>query len=183
MKVILNIFIIALLVSINFAIGQTTNIIKDNSQFFPMNVGNYWVYSNSHYPNRNIDTIKITKKETIGSDIGYLYNMGFLMERNDSVFQFQNKRNGTLYISLLYFPSDKLIRYALLYAGDTLCWRTMTKLKDSYKVKGKEYFNCYKFTQVFQGNDESIIISRGIGIIEFKLAKKEDRLLIDYKIE
>jgi hypothetical protein len=157
------------------------NINNRSSQFIPLEIGNYWVYSSSEYPHRS-DTIKITREKIIGSETGYYYNGNLWLERNDTLFEFQSQRNGYEFPTVQYFPSDKTITYQIVVGGDVLSHRTVTKLRSSYKVKGKEYKNCYEFTQKMDGGNEVIIISYGIGIIEIRTPYRTT-YLIDHKIK
>ena len=66
--------------------------------------------------------------------------------------------------------------------GDALIPRTVEKLEGSYKVNGKEYFNCYIFKTKSEHGFYYVIISRGIGIIESGMNDRHTSL-IDYKVE
>jgi hypothetical protein len=182
MKLNTTITIITFLLSINFALyGQTINNKKNISQFFPLKVGNYWVYSYSNYPDK-IDTIKITNKKIMGLDTAYIYNSNLWLERNDTIYEFQSQRNGYTFPTIQYFPSDKETEYGAMIGGDVLGLRTVKKLEGSYKVNGKEYFNCYEFKGKSENGFYYIIISQGIGIIETRIHDRI-RSLIEYKIE
>jgi len=182
MKLTITITIITFLLSINFALyGQTINNKKNTPQFFPLKVGNYWVYSYSNHPGK-IDTIKITKKKILGLDTAYFYNSNLWLERNDTIYEFQSQRIGYSFPTIQYFPSDKETEFGAMMGGDVLGLRTVKKLEGSYKVNGKEYFDCYEFKGKSENGFYHIVISRGIGIIESGMHNRI-RTLIDYKIE
>jgi hypothetical protein len=69
-----------------------------------------------------------------------------------------------------------------MMGGDVLVHRTVEKLEGSYKVNGKEYFNCYEFKSKSENGFYYEIISRGIGIIESRMNDRI-RSLIAYKIK
>ena len=165
MKLNLNIFIIILLLNIHFALfAQTT-------QFIPLKVGNYWVYSNSDHPNK-LDTVKVSDKEIVGSDTAYHYNGNLWMERNDTAFTFQSQRNGSSFPCIEYFPSDKSITYNIMIGGDVLGYRSVRKIEGEYKSSGVKYSNCYEYKQMHEDGYGYVIISAGIGIIESHNAKQ-----------
>jgi hypothetical protein len=178
MKINLLLIIISF-ISFHFALSGQTNS-KKASQFIPLKVGNYWVYATSG--NQKPDTIKISKKKIIGTDTAYYYNGNFWMEKNDTVYEFQSQRNGYEFPTEQYFPSDKKIEYGILIGGDAYSPRTVEKIKGTYKVNGKEYPNCYEFSEKIDGGYAITIISKGIGIIEIKTPDRVVSLL-EYKID
>jgi hypothetical protein len=182
MKLNSAITIIACLLSINISLyGQTKDNKKISSQFFPLKVGNYWVYSYSNHPGK-IDTIKITKKKILNPDTAFFYNDYLWLERNDTVYEFQSQRSGYSFPTIQFFPSEKETEFGAMMGGDVLIPRTVEKLEGPYKVNGKEYFNCYIFKTKSENGFYYDIISRGVGIIE---SGRDDRhsSLIDSKVE
>ncbi|MDQ3047352.1 MAG: hypothetical protein M3R27_07370 [Bacteroidota bacterium] len=180
MKTILSISICVLFLGIPFtSVGQSTSI--SSTQLIPLTIGNYWVYSNSDDAEK-FDTVKITRTKIIRTDTGYYYNGNLWLERNDSVYEFQSQRSGSIFPTLQYFSSDKPVEYGIVIGGDVLSRRSVTKLKAPYTVKGKEYLNCYEFAERREKGYVFTIISKGIGIIEIR-SPERTRSLTEYKIE
>jgi hypothetical protein len=155
--------------------------IISHSQFIPLKIGNYWVYSSTDHLGKS-DTVKITKTKIIGKDTAYNYNGNFFLERNDTIYDFQSQWNGFEFPTIQYFPSDEEREFSISIGGDVLSRRKVKKLENPYRVKGKEYNNCYKFTERIENGDAYTIISYGIGIIEISSPGKII-MLTDYKIE
>jgi hypothetical protein len=182
MKLNIPVAIISFLLSINFALsGQTINNKQNSSQFFPLKLGNYWVYSYSNHPGK-IDTIKITKNKILGLDTAYYYNSYLWFERNDTVYEFQSQRSGYSFPTIQFFPSEKETEFGAMMGGEQLIPRTVEKLEGSYKVNGKDFYNCYIFKTKSENGFYYDIISRGIGLIESG-GNGRHVSLIDYKVE
>jgi hypothetical protein len=96
-----------------------------------------------------------------------------------TVFDFQPNRGAGFCTSLIYFPSEEYVMYHHLDGCDAASIRFASKIKGSYVVNGKEYFNCYKFTS--SGKDANIIISYGVGVI-FEESPGYERTLLEYKL-
>lgn len=153
---------------------------KPMRHFIPMNVGNYWVYSSDK--ERKLDTIKIVEKKQIGTDQAYVYSNGASwMERNDSVFSFQSQRTGFQFPCLEYFPYEGSLEYQIIIGGDALGRRRVEKLKNDYVVNNKPYSDCYKFEDL-QHDNETVIISKGIGIIEI-IGPTRRLTLVEYNVQ
>jgi hypothetical protein len=155
----------------------TRNNTKSNA-LLPLKIGDYWVYSSSQSPAK-YDTVMITQKKIIGSDTAYYFNSALMMIKNDTVFEFQPQRNGIEKASVQYFSSETEVNYRILVGGDAWAGRSVRKLKEPYKIKGKEYTNCYEFKDMLY--NKVTVFSKGIGIIEMKYP---DQIisLVDYKI-
>lgn len=170
--------ILFFLVSHVMVFSQTTKSNVQNTALLPLKKGNYWVYSSSLTPDKR-DTIKILKTKIIGSDTAYYFKQSLMMVKNDTIFEFQPQRNGNPAANVQYFPSEVDMNYTILVGGDAAAGRSVKKLKVPYKLSGKEYLNCYEFTdRLF---NKITIFSAGIGIIEMRYADQTISL-IDYKI-
>jgi hypothetical protein len=173
---------ITLLLCIPFALfAQTKNPSKSGSQFIPLKVGNYWVYSSSRHPDKK-DTVKVTGKKVIGSDTAFVIGETLWMERNDTIYDFQTQRTRVSFPCPQYFPSEEEKEYGIMYWGDAAGFRIVRKLEDPYTVNGKEYFNCYEFKTKIQSGFSYTTISYGIGIIETK-SPNVTTSLIDFKVD
>ena len=153
--------------------GQTKHV-----QLIPLAVGNYWIYSTSNkfHP---LDTIKIIGTRVIDGDTAYVFNNHEMMfERNDSIYNFQTQRIGIPFKCLEYFPSEKYLEYTIVIGGDVLGRRTVSKIKRPYKLNGKEYSNCFKFSSL----DNHQIICMGVGILRSE-TNTVIRTLIEYQVK
>lgn len=103
MKLIKNSSIVMLCL---FVILNLSSQTKNKTPFIPMKLGNYWVYSNSSFPN-NLDTIKITDKKVFGTDTAYGFKGTFMMEKNDTIYRFQSSWGSGLFPVIQYFPTKK----------------------------------------------------------------------------
>lgn len=158
--------------------GQTQ---KPMRYFIPMNVGNYWVYSSDK--EKKLDTIKIIKTKVIGRDMAYVYNTSASwMERNDSVFLFQSQRTQSEFPCLEYFPYEGYLEYPIIIGGDSGGRRSVEKLKKAYVVNGKPYSDCYKFEDHQADGNKTVIISKGVGIIEISDPTRK-LTLVDYYVQ
>jgi hypothetical protein len=184
-------YLVAYSIICSFVNGYSQESVKNHTQFIPYSVGNYWVYESDNDSNK-IDTVKITGVKIINGDTAYQFNnRGYMRERNDTICSYQSQWSSGLFPCLEFFPSEKETQFRIMIGGDVSRGRTVIKINGSYLVNGKEYFNCYKFSQLLEGPID-IIISYGIGIIAtehnfFNIYTKEytlhEKLLIDYKIQ
>ncbi len=178
MKFIYSVFL--LFIGIHFTLqAQTTSGNKKIKSLLPLKLGNYWVYSSTGEPDKK-DTIKITKNKIAGRDTAYYFKHSLLMEKNDTIFEFQSQRMGTEKATVQYFPSVNELDYGVVVGGDSWGGRSVKKLKDPYIVNGKAYADCYEFRDKFA--NRTTVFSRGIGIIEMKIADQTISL-IEYKIK
>jgi hypothetical protein len=171
--------IITLLASSFVLRAQVEKNNKKNSSLLPLKKGNYWIYASSQSPDKR-DTIKITKAKIVGIDTAYYYNQALLMVKNDTVFEIQPQLNGSGTTMVEYFSSDTDMNYRILVGGDAWAGRSVKKLKEPYKVNGKEYVNCYEFTDKLFS--KSTVFSKGVGIIEMRYSDQTISL-IEYKIK
>jgi hypothetical protein len=171
--------IIILVASNCMLFAQITKNSKKSASLLPLAKGNYWVYSSSQSPDKT-DTIKITQNKIIGSDTAYYFKEKLLLVKNDTIFEFQPQRNGNDVANVQYFRSDTDVDYRILVGGDAWAGRSVKKLKAPYKVNGKEYSDCYEFTDKLFG--KTTVMSKGVGIIEMKYPD-QTIFLVDYKIK
>ncbi len=149
----------------------------DATQFFPLKVGNYWVYEDLYHTSKP-DTVRITETKM---EHGYTaYNSGKWLYAavGDSIYDFQSERSGYRFPVKQFFPSDTLKQYSVFIGGDVISSKTVSKIEGAYQCGAKKYFNCYQF----EGNNERVVIARGVGIIERKTSK-HFFCLVDYKLE
>lgn len=170
--------IIILLVS-NCMIAQVTKNSKKKTSILPLAMGNYWVYSSSQSPDK-LDTVRVIKNKIVGTDTGYYFNQAVLMVKNDTIFELQSERNGHAVTSVQYFPSDTDVNYKIVVGGDAWTGRSVKKITGPYKVNGKEYAECYAFTDKLFG--KTTIMARGVGVIEMKYPDQTVSL-VKYKIK
>jgi hypothetical protein len=158
--------------------AQVTKNNVRNTSLLPLKMGNYWVYSSSQADKK--DTIKIIKTKIIGSDTAYYFKQSLMLVKNDTVFEFQLYGNGNPVPSVQYFPAEVDMNYTILVGGDAVAGRSVKKLKAPYKVNGKEYLDCYEFSDKLF--NKTTIFARGVGIIEMRYP---DQIisLIDYRIK
>jgi hypothetical protein len=149
-----------------------------NSSLLPLKKGNYWVYSSSQAPDKR-DTIKITRTKIIGSDTCYYFKQSLMLVKHDTVFEFQLQGNGNAVASVQYFPAEVDMNFTIPVGGDAMAGRSVKKLKIPYKVNGKEYLNCYEFSDKLF--NKTTIFATGVGIIEMRYP---DQIisLVGYKI-
>ncbi|MBC7695597.1 MAG: hypothetical protein H7141_09145 [Burkholderiales bacterium] len=152
-----------------FVFGQKSDtIIKPiKKEFFPLAVGNKYIYSiKSKNKKNNIsgyDTVIVLNKSLEkGYKIFNLNNGIVYYLKNDSVFyrnpmEFQNHTYKPLYFETKdsYYP---------FFHGSCAVTRVETSFMASYKQDQKKYVNCYKF--YFPSENKVVIVARGIGIIE-----------------
>jgi hypothetical protein len=157
--------------------AQTPKSNTRNSSLLPLKIGNYWVYSSSQAPDKK-DTIKITRNRIIGSDTCYYFKQSLMLVKNDTVFEFQLQGNGNPVVSIQYFPAVDM-NYTILVGGDAIAGRSVKRLKAPYKVNGKEYLNCYEFSDKLF--NKTTIFAAGVGIIEMRYPD-QTIFLVGYKI-
>lgn len=173
-----SLYLILLFLAIGFKIPAQVKKVTGNTSLLPLKMGNYWVYTSSQSPEKR-DTVEITRNKVVGMDTAYYFNNTLMMVKNDTVFEFQPQRNGTGLPSVQYFPSETDANYPILVGGDAWAGRSVKKIKQPYKVKGKEYNNCYEFRDVIY--NKSTVFSKGIGIIEMRYPDQTISL-VEYKI-
>lgn len=149
-----------------------------NTSLLPLKIGNYWVYVSSQAPDKK-DTIKIVKTKIIGSDTCYYFKQSLMLVKNDTVFEFQLQGNGNPVASVQYFPAVDM-KYTILVGGDAIAGRSVKKLKAPYKVNGKEYQNCYEFSDKLF--NKTTIFAAGVGIIEMRYPDQTISL-VAYKVK
>lgn len=158
---------------------------KAKGSFIPMKVGNYWVYASDKQ--NKLDTVKIVEKIMIGSDSAYVYNTGaHWMEKNDSVYLFQTQRTRIEFPTLQYFPHEQYLEYSVIIGGDILGKRNVDKLKKPCAINGKTYTGCYQFEDTSRDGKKTVIISKGVGIIEIIDELSEPDLhwkLVEYHVQ
>jgi hypothetical protein len=158
---------------------ETSAQTEKREQLIPLAIGNYWIYSTSS-KSQPLDTLIIIGTRIINGDTAFEFNNGELMlDRNDSVYNYQSERIGIPFKCFLYFPFDKRTEYVIVVGGDVLNRRTASKIKGSYKLNGKEYSNCYQFEDSWES--EITTICRGVGILKFE-RKGYVRTLVEYKL-
>jgi hypothetical protein len=82
MKLTSFILIIFLIYNNSNVCGQ--NVSRKDSSFFPLALGNYWIYSNTY--KQGADTEKIVAIKTLSGITAFEFNSGYkLMERNDGL--------------------------------------------------------------------------------------------------
>lgn len=154
---------------------------KPMRYFIPMQVGNYWIYSSDK--DTKLDTVKIVGTKAVNENTAYVYSdNSSWMERNDSVFRFQSQRRGIEFPCLEYFPYDGYREYQIIIGGDVMGRRSVEKLKKPYVINGKPYSDCYKFEDGQTDGNETVIISKGVGIIEISGPTRKLQL-VDYKTQ
>jgi hypothetical protein len=156
---------------------------KAGLALLPLKKGNYWIYANAAHPEKK-DTVFVTGLELIGKDTVYLYGGKPMMERGDTVFEFQSQRRGNAFPTVQYVPSARTQTYSILIGGDAKGERKVTKLEEPYKSHVKLYHHCFKF----EDGLETLIFSKGIGVIEQSKpgatgTQPEHRYLIGYKVQ
>jgi hypothetical protein len=157
--------IILLLVIHLMVFAQIPKSNPRNTCLLPLKKGNYWVYSSSQEPDKR-DTIKIARTKIIGVDTCYYFKQSLMLVKNDTVFEFQPQRNGNPVASVQYFPSEVDMNYTILVGGDAMAGRSVKKLKTPYNVNGKEYSDCYEFSDKLF--NKTTIFAAGVGIIEMR---------------
>ncbi len=153
-------------------------ISSQSTEFYPLNVGNYWVYSNSG--SNTIDTLKIIKAETYNMDTVYIFSNGQkLLAHGDTIFEMQSQRPRVEFPALQFYPADEG-RFSHLIGGDVISVRVVRKLKEGKcKVGAVSYSSCYEFSGI-----QIITISRGVGVIEvFNREPYSLRTLVSYHLE
>ncbi len=175
-------YLFALIIILLSAASNGQKMQAKHKPLFPLAVGNYWIYTDSKHPDKP-DTVRITMERMIGTDTAFTDNHGMtLTEKNDSVFTYDETELQARYKELLYFPAQKETQFSRLVGGDLLFSVTACRIDGPYKVNGKEYFDCYKFTTPHYDEKYVVIISRGIGIIETEESGIK-RSLKEYKVE
>jgi len=150
--------------------------------FFPLTVGNYWIYSNKNAPDEP-ETLRVTGTRTFeGNTVYELSNSLLFYEKNDTVYGIQLQRGGT-FSHPQYFPVDKSTEYQFMIGGDVVTTRSAMKIDRPYKVLDMEYKNCYRYEQAGRPGEKNYdIIAHGIGFVEMN---NEGRhlLLKEYHLE
>jgi hypothetical protein len=171
-----NIILTLIIVIVGF---ETTAQTQKRVQLIPLAIGNYWIYSTSS-KSQPFDTLIIIGTRIINNDTAFEFNNGELMlDRIDSIYNYQSERIGIPFKCFQYFPFDKRTEYVIVVGGDVLNRRTASKIKGSYKLNGKEYSNCYEFKDSWESDITTIC--RGIGILKYE-RKGYVRTLVDYHV-
>ena len=162
--IILYVFFVPMLV---FAQECDTIIKPIKNSFFPLEVGNKYIYSiRSGYKKRNFigyDTVTVLNKSIEeGYAVFKLSNKIVYYLKNDTVFSLNQLEFRGHDYNLLYFPSKKSSFPVLNGScGFNFIESSFIPL---YKHDKKSYMNCYKF--YFPRENKVVIIAQGIGIIE-----------------
>lgn len=154
---------------------------KFSSAFFPLAVGNYWVYQSVAEPTLS-DTVKVIRQKKINEELVFELSDGqLLFEKNDTVYAMQAQRSGYLFPTIQYFPSEKQLTYDVVVGGDVVSSRTVSKPVTRCRVLNHDYNDCYRYEQSGEYGRDFHIISRGIGFIE-KRSGKQHLVLSTYFI-
>ncbi len=166
-------YLVLFLLAVTFTTkGQSVFTKKDTTQFFPLKVGNYWVFTDLYHTSKP-DTIRIKDVKTICGLTAYGYGGWFLAQVNDTVFDFQSQRSQFQFSVKQFFPIVDDTQYSVMFGGDVMIHRYATRKEGLYRG----YSNCYEYDDGM----EVIVICEGIGIIE-RRNSKHHFVLTSYKL-
>ena len=156
------------------------SLVSNESNWFPMTVGNYWVYTDSVWKNEvlvksNIDTIKITKSFDFNGYVAYQFSdkKAYFYKSGD-IYQVYKGESGNLESSLVYGTEHKWI-YQCSIDGDNVFERTV-------ETRDNKYF--------YSSDNSFVVVKRNVGIEIFTTENsnvpnivKRKRNLISYQLK
>ena len=180
----IRIIVLLLILTSGLAIAQASDtIIKPiKKEFFPLEVGNKYIYAiKTGFKRPKIighDTILVYSKFSEEDYHVFSLNNGKVYYlKGDSVYVINITEYKKYDYNLLYFPTKKSTHY--MKNGSCGFKIIETSYLPTYKIGNKIYTNCYKF---ISGNNCVVVIAFGIGIIK-TICNGESRELISIELK
>jgi len=134
--------------------------------FFPLGVGNYWIYRDSLFEDGHLSTVTIDTLR-VDSEITWKGRKTFMLSDNrqwyesgDTVYQLGFQRTGVQFPTAIMMPSDTPSTFNFIFGGDVVMTATVTKIVCSDSKWNAS--SCYKISD---NCGAYLVEAYGIGII------------------
>ena len=117
--------------------SKKTLSVSSETNWFPLEMGNYWVYTDSIWKNdvfikASVDTIRVIKIFDYNEfDAFLLSNKTIFYAKGDSIYQIHKEESGRDESSLAYYRSDRS-SFQCSIDGDRVFQRTVSRSNGNY---------------------------------------------------